>query len=51
MLTQDQQDAMRPGLPNRAAAQPGDIVATVLFLASEEAGQVMGQTVAVGGMS
>jgi NAD(P)-dependent dehydrogenase (short-subunit alcohol dehydrogenase family) len=51
MLSLEQQNAMLQGLPNRTTAQPGDVATTISFLASEEAGQISGQAIAVGGMS
>jgi NAD(P)-dependent dehydrogenase (short-subunit alcohol dehydrogenase family) len=51
MLAVEQQDALLQGFPNKTTAQPSDIATTVSFLASEEAGQVTGQAIAVGGIS
>lgn len=51
MLAVEQQDALLQGFPNKTTAQPSDIATTVSFLASEEAGQVTGQAIAVGGSS
>ena len=48
-LTEDQKSAMLGAIPMQRFGQSGDVAAGVLFLASEEAGYVTGQTLHVNG--
>ena len=49
VLTDEQKAAITTGIPSGELGKPEDIAAAVLYLASEEAGYVTGQTVHVNG--
>jgi len=49
VLTDDQKQAITKGIPSGELGKPEDIASAVLFLASEEAGYVNGQTLHVNG--
>ena len=49
VLTDDQKSNILQGIPMGAIGVPNDIAAAVVYLASQEAGYVTGQTVHVNG--
>jgi len=49
VLTDDQKNAITKGIPSGELGKPEDIASAVLFLASEEAGYINGQTLHVNG--